>query len=98
MCHDRSPNDFVFQVDVEAASITDRQEKLGDVVGVECTGLSRKSRWEILLVQRDIISMTTRTDRVPNDSNAIVDDLFARLGKLTVPTGLRCQVDNDRSG
>jgi hypothetical protein len=36
--------------------------------------------------------------RIPNDGDAIVNDLLARLGKLAVSTCLCCQVDNHRSG
>jgi hypothetical protein len=36
--------------------------------------------------------------RIPNDSDTIVYDLLAGLGKLAVSTCLCRQVDNDRSG
>ena len=35
---------------------------------------------------------------ITNDSDAVVNDLLAGLGKLAVSTGLSCQVDNHRSG
>jgi hypothetical protein len=34
MSHDRSPDDFIFQVDIESATISNGEQELGDVVGV----------------------------------------------------------------
>jgi hypothetical protein len=36
--------------------------------------------------------------RIPNDGNTVVDDLFAGLSELAVPTCLCRQIDNHGSG